>query len=75
VKGVLYVKLRDDPANQEMLTLPVTLIAPAAPETKVVKPLAASPAEAPVAPEAAAQPAENTTARGDANRSSAPKSN
>ncbi|MGD0155008.1 MAG: hypothetical protein ABSB50_02845 [Terracidiphilus sp.] len=75
VKGVLYVKLRDDPANQEMLTLPVTLIAPAAPETRAVKPLAASPAEAPVAPEAAGQPAENTTARGDANRSSTPKPN
>jgi hypothetical protein len=30
VKGILYLKLRDDPASQETLTLPVKLIAPTA---------------------------------------------
>jgi hypothetical protein len=29
VKGVLYLKLRDDPAGQETLTLPVTPMTPA----------------------------------------------
>ena len=32
-KGVLYLKLRDDPANAETLTLPVTLMAGPAPTT------------------------------------------
>ena len=55
VKGVLYLKLRDDPANAEMLTLPVTLmvgpaaVAPAAAE----KPLASVPAMTPTAPQTA----------------------
>ncbi|MGO9796339.1 MAG: hypothetical protein ACLPLZ_09625 [Terracidiphilus sp.] len=50
VKGILYLKLRDDPASQETLTLPVKLIAPSAPqdELKIMTP---APGAAPVAPQ------------------------
>ena len=64
--GVLYLKLRDDPANEETLTLPVTPMgspapvalappvppAPPAASAATAKPLPASPAQAPVTPEA-----------------------
>jgi hypothetical protein len=56
--GQLYVKLRDDPATVQTLTLPVTLITPA--EAKAVLPAAPTPVPAPAeaAPvtEAAPQP-------------------
>jgi hypothetical protein len=54
VKGALYLKLRDDPSNAEMLTLPVTLMA--APEAAALaeKPPAATPAVTPVPPPTAA---------------------
>jgi hypothetical protein len=52
VKGALYLKLRDDPASQETLTLPVTLIASPTPPA-AAKPLTHAPAAAPVAPHAA----------------------
>ena len=58
-KGVLYLKLRDDPANAETLTLPVTLMsgpAPGAP-TLTEKPAATVPATTPVSPPAAEAPA------------------
>ena len=60
VKGVLYLKLRDDPASQEMLTLPVTLIAPQAPAAAAAKPLAQAPAATPVAPVVPVAPAAQT---------------
>ncbi len=41
-KGVLYLKLRDDPAGQETLTLPVTLMTPQA--SAAEKPLLQAPA-------------------------------
>ena len=58
-KGVLYLKLRDDPANADMLTLPVTLMAGPAPGAPALaeKPAAAAPVVAPVAPSAAEAPA------------------
>jgi hypothetical protein len=49
-KGVLYLKLRDDPAGLETLTLPVTLMTPQA--SAAEKPLAQEPATAPAAPPA-----------------------
>jgi len=52
VKGILYLKLRDDPASQETLTLPVTLIASPAPPA-AAKPLTHAPTAAPVVPHAA----------------------
>jgi hypothetical protein len=52
VKGILYLKLRDDPASQETLTLPVTLIASPAPPA-AAKPLTQAPGAAPLAPHAA----------------------
>lgn len=36
-KGVLYLKLRDDPANEETLTIPVTLMAGTAPVAPVAQ--------------------------------------
>ena len=42
-KGVLYLKLRDDPAGQETLTLPVTLMTPQA--AAATKPLVQKPAQ------------------------------
>lgn len=57
--GVLYLKLRDDPATVQTLTLPVTAISnSAAPQTSVVQPQAPAPAEKAAAPaEKAAAPA------------------
>jgi hypothetical protein len=59
VKGVLYLKLRDDPANAETLTLPVTLMAGLAGGAPAVteKPVGAAPAVTPVPPPAAEGPA------------------
>ena len=52
-KGVLFLKLRDDPANAEMLMLPVTLMAgpapTAAPATTPAAPPTTPAAQAPVA--------------------------
>ncbi len=61
VKGILYFKLRDDPASQETLTLPVTLIAPQAPAAATANPLTQAPTAAPIAPQPspAAAPAQN----------------
>ena len=55
VKGVLYLKLRDDPANAETLTLPVTLMAGTATVVPPAaeKPAVATPAATPVTPPAA----------------------
>ena len=54
-KGVLYLKLRDDPANAETLTLPVTLMAGTATVVPPAaeKPAVATPAATPVTPPAA----------------------
>jgi hypothetical protein len=49
-KGVLYLKLRDDPAGRETLTLPVTLMTPQA--SAAEKPLAQAQAMVPAAPSA-----------------------
>ncbi len=51
VKGILYLKLRDDPASQETLTLPVKLIAPSTPSDEL-KPLTPAPGAVPLAPQA-----------------------
>ncbi len=56
VKGILYLKLRDDPASQETLTLPVTLIAAQAPAAAAAKPLTQAPGATPVAPVAPVVP-------------------
>jgi len=56
VKGVLYLKLRDDPASQETLTLPVTPMTPAELAEPTAKPLPVAPTESPEAP--ADQPSE-----------------
>jgi hypothetical protein len=49
VNGVLYMKLRDDPAGEETLTLPVT---PIVPEPRAAKPLpVATPAAPAIAPQ------------------------
>jgi hypothetical protein len=71
-KGALYLKLRDDPANVETLTLPVTLMAGAAPGAPTLeeKP-AAAPATTPVPPPAAEAPA----AEGPQTQAPAPKQN
>jgi len=53
VKGVLYLKLRDDPVNVETLTLPVTMMAAAAAPAVAEKPLAAVPVTTPAAPQTA----------------------
>ena len=45
VKGVLYLKLRDDPASQETLTLPVTPMTPAELAAPTLKPLPVAPTE------------------------------
>jgi len=50
VKGILYLKLRDDPASQETLTLPVKLIAPST-TLDELKPLTPAPSAAPLAPQ------------------------
>jgi len=50
VKGILYLKLRDDPASRETLTLPVKLIAPTAASDEL-KPLTPAPGAAPLAPQ------------------------
>ncbi|HVN94518.1 MAG TPA: hypothetical protein VMT38_12525 [Terracidiphilus sp.] len=57
-KGVLYLKLRDDPANAETLTLPVTLM-PAVEAATVATPAAATAQATPAAqtPAAAQEPA------------------
>ncbi len=60
VNGILYLKLRDDPASQETLTLPVTLIAPQAPAAAAAKPLTQAPAATPVAPVVPVAPAAQT---------------
>jgi hypothetical protein len=72
-KGVLYLKLRDDPANAETLTLPVTLMAGSAPGAPAVaeKPVAAVPAITPVTLPAADAPA----AEGPQTQAPAPKQN
>ena len=70
--GVLYLKLRDDPATVQTLTLPVTLISPA--ESKAAaaqaQPAAAPPATPPAAPPVTApaitEPANPPTAQGSA---------
>ena len=51
VKGILYLKLRDDPSGQETLTLPVKLIAASNPLDEL-KPLTPAPGAAPLAPQA-----------------------
>ncbi|MGB8030356.1 MAG: hypothetical protein WCF30_11920 [Terracidiphilus sp.] len=71
-KGVLYLKLRDDPANEETLTLPVTLMAGPAPETE--RPLPAAPAMAPITPQAAPT-AQAPAAEGVPSQTPAPKQN
>jgi len=53
VNGVLYVKLRDDPATVQTLTLPVTLVSPAESRAAAAQ---AQPASAPV-PTASPDPA------------------
>jgi hypothetical protein len=56
VKGVLYLKLRDDPASQETLTLPVTPMTPAELAEPTVKPLPVAPTESPDASAVQAEP-------------------
>ena len=59
VNGVLYLKLRDDPATVQTLTLPVTpitLAASAAPQAKLPPAVAVAPATAPTAPAPTAAP-------------------
>ncbi len=46
-KGVLYLKLRDDPANAETLTLPVTLMAGTEPAARVAQAPASENAQPP----------------------------
>jgi hypothetical protein len=74
-KGVLYLKLRDDPANTETLTLPVTLMT--APEAAAI-PLPSAPATAQqpaqAAPAPHAQPPEQEPAAARA-QSKAPTPN
>jgi len=48
VKGILYLKLRDDPASRGTLTLPVRLIAPSTPQDDL-KTLTPAPGAAPIA--------------------------
>jgi hypothetical protein len=50
VKGILYLKLRDDPASQETLTLPVKFIAPSTPLDEL-KPFTTAPGAVPLAPQ------------------------
>jgi len=63
VKGILYFKLRDDPASQETLTLPVTLIASPTSPAVSAKPSMQAPAATSVAPQSspAAAPAPTQT--------------
>jgi len=63
VKGILYFKLRDDPASQETLTLPVTLIASPTSPAVSAKPSMQAPAATSVAPQSspAAAPAQTQT--------------
>jgi hypothetical protein len=77
VKGILYLKLRDDPASQETLTLPVKLIAPTA-SADERKPLTQAPGAAPLAPqvtpEAPTPPSAQTPAQNQSNSEEASKS-
>jgi hypothetical protein len=61
--GVLYLKLRDDPATVQTLTLPVTLVSPPTPQTAAAKGETAQPAAAlPPAPPTSPSPQEPTPA-------------
>jgi hypothetical protein len=62
--GVLYLKLRDDPATVQTLTLPVTPISLAASEAPTAKTLAAVPQPAPADAPPAAPPGETSTPAG-----------
>lgn len=54
--GVLYLKLRDDPATVQTLTLPVTVVTPATPPAGQTAAIQSQPATVPVAPPADAAP-------------------
>jgi hypothetical protein len=56
VNGILYLKLRDDPATVQTLTLPVTLISPSAAQPTVLKPPTAVSPAGPASDEAPATP-------------------
>ena len=78
VNGTLYLKLRDDPATVQTLTLPVTLISQSASQLPAMKPPSANPepapSESPAAPPAA-PPAESGTAPGSTAQPPAPNPN
>jgi hypothetical protein len=72
-KGVLYLKLRDDPASAETLTLPVTPMVGPVPEAPAAaeKPPAPAPATTPVTP----APAQAAATDGAQTQAPAPKRN
>jgi hypothetical protein len=70
--GVLYLKLRDDPATVQTLTLPVTPISLAASEAPTAKPLSAVPQPAPAAAPPAAPPGETSPPAGPQTPSASP---
>ncbi len=66
VNGTLYLKLRDDPATVQTLTLPVTLLSLPAPQLPAMKPPAIqtpAPGDAPVTPAGENGTAPNTEAQ------------
>ena len=66
--GMLYLKLRDDPATVQILTLPVTPASPADSKaaTAQAQPVAIAPATPPAAPPAVTEPANPPTAQDSA---------
>ena len=75
VNGVLYLKLRDDPATVQMLTLPVTPISLTVPKaTSAASQAGAVPPAAHSAPQAT-PPAKGSAAQGDQTQKPAPKTN
>ncbi len=65
VNGVLYIKLLDDPATVQALTLPITPISVLASEAPVLKPQPVTPPQAPAMPAGTPSAA---VARGDSSR-------
>jgi hypothetical protein len=74
VSGVLYLKLRDDPASVQTLTLPVTTISLPVQEPAAAKPVPAAPSPAAAASRPNASPTEASPANTAAERSSEPDS-
>jgi hypothetical protein len=74
VNGTLYIKLRDDPATVQTLTLSVTLISLTTSQTPAVKPPPSLPTPAP-GESPATPPAEGSPGSGAATEPPAPKPN